>query len=103
MKYKTSATVSDSMNIHFDASGNEATLQRVGLLFSTPAGTVPFDREYGIEDPSDLPIYGAKAKISTEYVTKIKQYESGVTIEEITFDNDAGNGILKPEVVVSIE
>jgi phage baseplate assembly protein W len=46
------------------------------LLFRTPVGTVVFDRDFGIDwSFLDLPLPQAKAKLTVEYINKVKKYE----------------------------
>jgi phage baseplate assembly protein W len=89
--------------INFNASGNEEIIQNVRTLFATPIGTVPFDREFGIDVSFlDLPIVQAKAKLAMEYVKKIRKYEPRAKIEKVTFTDDALNGSLTPKVVLGL-
>ena len=87
--------------INFNVKGAEEILQNLKILFSTPAGTVPFDREFGIDwDILDRPVIQAKAALTTEYVEKVRRFEPRARVKEISFSNDAVNGILIPKVVI---
>lgn len=68
-------------------------------LLTTPQGTVPFDRNFGINtELLDEPLNYAKGKIISEYYSKIKKYEPRVKIKEIFFVNDYDKII--PKVVI---
>lgn len=91
------------VKIDFSAGGSSEIIQNIKVILTTPAGTVPFDRNFGIDlGILDAPIALAKAKLTVEYIKKIKKYESRAKVEKITFDNDAINGYLVPKVVIGL-
>lgn len=72
-------------------------------LYSTPVGTAPLDRDFGLNwDFVDLPIEEAKARLTIEIIEKTRKYEQRVEVQEISFTADGEQGILKPRVVVAI-
>lgn len=94
--------VSD-VQIDFSAAGNSEIMQNVKVILTTQAGTVPFDRDFGVDmGILDAPAGIAKAKLTVEYLKKIKKYEPRAKVERITFDNDAINGYLVPKVVIGL-
>jgi phage baseplate assembly protein W len=91
------------VEIDFNTSGNSEIMQNIKVILTTPAGVVPFDRDFGIDiGILDLPLSLAKAKLTVEYVKKVKKYESRAKVEKITFSNDAVNGYLVPKVVIGL-
>lgn len=89
-------------NFNFNAAGVEEVIQNVRTILTTPIGTVGFDRDFGV-DPGliDLPIREARARITVEYIEKIRRYEPRAKIKSITFTTNA-EGRLKPKVVIDI-
>ena len=76
-------------------------LQNVQTIISTMKGTIPLDREFGIDSRViDLPMHVAQAKLSHEIFQAIKHYEPRVTIEDISFTATL-EGRLVPKVKVS--
>ncbi len=72
-------------------------------LYSTPLGTVPLNRDFGLNwNLVDLPIEIAKAKITIEIIEKTRKYEPRVEVQKVSFDYDGEQGLLKPKVVVAI-
>lgn len=91
------------VKIDFSAGGNQEIIQNIKMILTTPAGTVPFDRDFGIDlGILDSPIALAKSRLTVEYVKKVKKYESRAKVEKISFDNDALNGYLVPKVVIGL-
>ena len=73
--------------------------ESLSLLYSTPAGTVVLDREYGIDwSLLDHPIPIAKALLTAEYINKTNYYGPNVNVSEVNIDVE--DGILKPKVVI---
>lgn len=77
-------------------------LQNVQTIISTVRGSVPLDREFGIDSRViDLPMHIAQAKLSHEIFQAIKHYEPRATIENISFTATL-EGLLVPKVKVSV-
>lgn len=88
--------------IQLEASGNDEIIQNIRVLCTTVAGTVVFDRDFGIDSKLlDLPSDMAKAFLTTEYISKISTYEPRAKVKEITFQSDI-SGTLIPKVVIEI-
>lgn len=89
--------------IDFSAGGNSEILQNIQVILTTPAGTVPFDRDFGIDmSVLDSPIGVAKAKLTVEYIKKIKKYEPRAEVKKVSFTHDAISGFLVPKVVIGL-
>ena len=84
----------------------EEILQNVKTILATVKGTVPLDREFGVDHKIlDLPISVVKAKLSAAIVTAINKQEPRVRVKKIIYDNsevETMDGTLKPCVDVEI-
>ena len=91
-----------TLQINFAATAIDEVIQNVKTIITTPAGTVPFDRDLGIDwGLLDLPIREAKAKLTVEYIEKIKKYEPRASVKSVSFAaNESGQ--LIPKVVIDI-
>lgn len=97
--------IDTAANVVFDfaAAGNEEIMQNVKVILSTPAGTVPFDREFGVSiDLIDLPMDRAKGQLTVEYIKKVRKYEPRAKVKKVTFEYDGVVGILRPKVVIGL-
>ncbi len=77
-----------------------ATIRRVYRLLTTPAGSIPFDRLFGI-DPSSLDNAprAVEGALLVEYAKKLKMYYSSLVISKLTFSYQ-GTSII-PKVVIA--
>jgi len=79
----------------------EAQLRRVKFLLATPVGTIPADREFGIEtDFLGRPMETAQALYAAEIVSKIKKFCPSVTVKKVTWSGGE-DGKLWPKVVIA--
>lgn len=93
----------DSLFIKFDAQGVEEIYQNLMIIYTTPIGTVPYDREFGIDISFlDQPIHIARGMITMEYTEKTLRYEPRAAVSEVHFDQDELNGELVPRVVIEL-
>ena len=91
--FKLECTFSDSWRARLD--------REIALLLSTPVGSMPLDREFGINtDFIDKPPEAAKSLYTAEVFEKIQRFIPAVRVQEITWDwNSAGK--LSPKVVIT--
>ena len=81
----------------------EEILQNVNVILTTPEGSVPFDRAFGIDvELLDMPINEAKSLYVVEAVTKVRKYEPRAVVDHVEFDGGT-EGKLIPRVVLRIE
>jgi phage baseplate assembly protein W len=77
-----------------------ALIKRVYRLLTTPAGAIPFDRNFGIDmsalDNTPSALEGA---LLVEYMQKLRKYIPSLRITELTFTTN--NNKLIPKVVIS--
>ena len=81
----------------------ESVLQNIAVILSTPKGSVPMYRDFGISvDILDRPIPVAKAMMTADIKEAIEQWEPRVTFICVDFMEDELNGRLIPMVEVEI-
>jgi len=86
------------------ASGVEAVVQNVKTLLGTRIGTVPLDREFGIDhNIIDRPIHLQQELLRQEIFAKIRRYEPRAIITEIDFDYIPMEGEIAPKVMIEVE
>lgn len=69
-------------------------------IFTTPQGTVPYDRNFGIDmSILDEPINLAQGRLTVEFVRKVQLYEPRVNVKEVNFIADDNNNLI-PKVRV---
>ena len=89
--------------VNIGASGNNEVIRNLNIIYTTLQGTVPFDRNFGIDpDILDEPIDIAKAKLTVEIINQTQKYEERASVNEVSFDIDTENGKITPKVVVNI-
>ncbi|MBE0470522.1 MAG: GPW/gp25 family protein [Methyloprofundus sp.] len=80
-------------------------LQNVKTILATRKGTVPLDRNFGIDwSFVDQPIAVAQATLSAEVIPQIKRYEPRAKVIRVGFENQKGaqEGTLRPRVVIGV-
>lgn len=87
-----------------NAEEAEEICECLKVLYSTRAGELGLDRDFGISmDAIDKPLSVAKAMIAAEIVRKTKKYEPRVEVARVEWDDaKAGEGILIPKVVLQV-
>jgi phage baseplate assembly protein W len=65
-------------------------VSRLGKLFSTPKGTMPMNREYGIDfsETIDMPPPLAKNTFVVAAAEAMEEYEPEFAIDSVEFDDD---------------
>lgn len=90
-------------NIDFAAQGNKEIHQNLRTLYTTPEGSVPLDRKFGINvDLLDGPIPLTQGRAIVEYTEKTKRYEPRAVVKEVNFEVNHRSGNLIPKVVISV-
>lgn len=96
-------TVLHDFKLEFTLVGDWlANLDRqMALLLSTREGTMPLDREFGLNmDFMDMPPETAKSLYTAEVTRKVAKFIPAVRVKEITWERTEG-GQLKPKVVIT--
>lgn len=101
MQYEVSVKDPEIIDIAPKNDVNEI-LQNVRTILATTKGTIPLDREFGIDSSViDMPTMQAQAHLTNEIFQAIRRYEPRVSIDNITFDGEI-SGKLIPKVVITI-
>ncbi|WP_163538312.1 GPW/gp25 family protein [Gracilibacillus sp. YIM 98692] len=91
-------------NINFSAIGAQEIYENLRILYTTPEGSIPFDREFGINMAFlDQPTQIAQGRLIVEYTEKTKRFEPRAVVQEVLFDQDEQTGHLQPKVVIAID
>lgn len=101
MQYEVSVKAPEIIDIAPKNDVNEI-LQNVRTILATTKGTIPLNREFGIDGSViDMPTMQAQAYLTNEIFQAIRRYEPRVSIDNITFDGEI-TGKLIPKVVITI-
>ncbi len=85
--------------INLSAENEQEILQNLKTLLTTPAGTVVFDRDFGIDTSFlDMPLEISKTMLVMEYTKKINKYMNYISVKEIIFEEN--KNVLIPKVVI---
>lgn len=89
----------DLNNISIEGTSQDI-IECLIVILATPQGTVPWDRDFGIDySILDLPSAAAKSQIAVEFTRKVQKYEPRVKVKNVTFNVDSNNNLV-PKVVV---
>lgn len=104
MSYIVSAT--DLKAVRFNEKNElDAVLQNIAVILSTPMGTVPLYRDFGLDwSFLDKPTPVAKVLMVAPVREAIQRWEPRATVLDVSFSEDpAQPGILIPTVEVDID
>ncbi len=92
-------------DVEFSVQGTlnerEDILRCLWCLLMTPAGTVPLDRDFGINGAAlDYPMSVAQNVLAVEIIDKVARYEPRVKVKEVQLETN-NNGELKAKVVIT--
>ena len=83
------------------ADEREAILNGLNLLYSTRAGELSMDRDFGIDwSAVDMPAEASKAMLSAEVIGKTEKYEPRVAVSSISWEQDPLTGHLRGKVAI---
>ncbi|MBA2943220.1 GPW/gp25 family protein [Paenibacillus sp. CGMCC 1.16610] len=88
--------------IDLGAKGTDEIIQNIRTIVTTIKGSVPLDREFGVE-PSfmDQPMHLAKPLFTAEIIMQIRKYEPRVEVVQVLFQEDAQAGRLIPIIRIT--
>ena len=89
----------EAVNIDFFPATEFAEIQQnVKTIVTTPQGSVPLDREFGIDTSFlDAPANIAPTLMLTAIIEAVPKFESRATVKEVLFDGDV-NGKLNARI-----
>lgn len=87
-------------SIDFGAIGIKAKLQNASFLLATMKGTCFMNREAGWLPPIDELSEAAKVQYTADVVELLQNNIEGLTVEEVTFQDDSENASIYPFVKV---
>jgi phage baseplate assembly protein W len=71
-------------NVRGEIPVTEEILRCIRNLIMTPVGTVPLDRDFGIDQSIlGLPIDAAQSLLAVEIIDKVERYEPRVSVTEV--------------------
>lgn len=94
----------ENVELEFEGtmSGMEEIRRCLQNLLLTPAGTVPLDRDFGIDNSFlGLPIDTAQSVLAVEIMDKAAKYEPRISIKEVELTPSIGGGITARVVITS--
>ena len=101
----TVVEVTPLITVNFNpATTLEEIVQNVRCIISTVKGSVPLDRDFGLDfEGLDTPMPQAQMLFRMHLIEAISKYEPRVQIKSITFTKSAvDDGALTPHVTVEI-
>lgn len=94
-------TLLEKLNLY--ATGTDEILQNVSMILSTPKGSVPLDRNFGVDlSMLDMPIEMAQNLFTVQVIEAVQDYEPRATIQSVSYERNHLSGKLKPIVKVVI-
>lgn len=81
----------------------EEILQNVRTILTTMKGSVPLDRDFGLDGSVlDRPVNALRAVLTTNIIEAVEQYEPRVKVTQVSFSGNADEGVVIPTVRVVI-
>lgn len=72
-----------------EADSKASVLQNVAMILSTPKGSVPMYRDFGVRTEAvDRPIHAAKALLRGQIKEAVELYEPRAEVKRVTFRQD---------------
>ena len=86
-----------------DDAAEREIIRNVNTILSTPVGTCPLYRDFGIDVTTvDKPLDVAKNLYAVAVMEAVEKWEPRVRVKEVTFDT-GDDGKLKAKVVIAYE
>jgi phage baseplate assembly protein W len=89
-------------NVRGEIPEAEEILRCIRNLIMTPVGTVPLDRDFGIDQSIlGLPIDTAQSLLAVEIIDKVERYEPRVSVSEVELTANIDGQIIAKVVIES--
>lgn len=86
------------------SSATEEILQNVRTILTTPRGTVPLLREFGVSrEILDEPLPTAQAKYTAEIINAVEKWEPRAKVTHVKYSGDGQEGKMAAKVQVKID
>lgn len=92
-------------SIVIGASGLTALAQEIRTVLTTRKGSVPLDRDFGLDwNILDCPLHEVKTRYVADVTRQVEKYVPRVKVVEVDFktSGDAADGLVHPVVKVSV-
>lgn len=87
------------LKFDYNSPNIENIRRNLGMLYATKSGSVPMDRDFGLEcDFVSKPLPVAKSEFEFEVIKKTEIYEPGVRVERVEYIYDEINGMMQPVI-----
>lgn len=88
---------------NFESNIGKDVLKNLKSLYSTRAGEVALDREFGLnQDFVDEPWPQAQSMLTSEIISKTKRYEKRAQVLSVEFKGDSSIDEFKTEVNIDV-
>lgn len=85
------------------ASTTLEILQNVRTILTTARGSVPMDRDFGIDaEVVSMPIATAQAKLTADIIATVMKYEPRAKVKKIIYEGDEESGQIRPTVRIEV-
>lgn len=89
------------LNSDYECELRKEILEHVGFMLSSFRGTIPMNREIGIDpDTASAISFEARAKYTVGAMEMIDKFEDRATVESVDFVEEEGTGKFIPKVVL---
>lgn len=89
-------------NVRGEIPEAEEILRCIRNLIMTPVGTVPLNRDFGIDQSIlGLPIDAAQSLLAVEIIDKVERYEPRVSVSEVELTANIDGQIIAKVVIES--
>ena len=90
------------------APGHREIIQNIRTILTTPRGSVPLDRDFGVDAALvDDPQPAVQARLTAEIVDAVERYEPRARVTQVTWEqiaeSETAAGRLVPRVKVRID
>jgi len=101
MDFSTMTLADIELNVEGELSEPEDIMRCLRNLVLTPMGTVPLDREFGLDlNFVGLPIGTAQNLLAIELIDKVDRYEPRASVKEVEL-NTTTDGRITAKVVIT--
>ena len=81
----------------------EEIAQNVRMILSTMTGSVPLDRQFGVDSNLvDLPIGAAQARMTAEIATAVNRFEPRAKVKSVLYSGEPADGHLIISATIEI-